>query len=182
MPNEEQIILVDTGDAQVGAMGKLETHEKGLLHRVFSIFIFNAKGEVMLQKRAFDKYHSGGLWSNTCCGHPRNGEELMSAARRRLKEEMGFDCPLQELFVFHYQTIVPTPKIELQENEMNHVLVGEYNDVPVLNPEEASDWRWATLDEIKSDVSKNPDNYTYWFKIILGKQELNSMLYRFIQI
>lgn len=180
MPNEEQIILVDEHDVQVGTMGKLETHEKGLLHRAFSIFVKNNNGEIMLQKRAARKYHSGGLWSNTCCGHPRNGEELLSAAHRRLKEEMGFDCPLQELFVFQYQTTVPTPKVKLEENEINHVLIGEYDNAPVLDPEEASDWKWMALDEIKSDATKNPDSYTYWFKIILGKQKLNSMLYRLI--
>ncbi len=180
MPDEEQIILVDENDAQIGAMGKLETHEKGLLHRAFSIFVRNNNGETLLQKRASSKYHSGGLWSNTCCGHPRNGEELMSAAHRRLVEEMGFDCPLYELFVFSYQATVPTQKTELQENEINHVLIGTYNDAPVLNLEEASDWKWVTLKEIKLDVSKNPDDYTYWFKIIIGKQELNSMLYRLI--
>lgn len=171
MQNEDQIILVDTNDIQVGAMGKLETHEKGLLHRAFSIFVKNNKGEIMLQKRASEKYHSGGLWSNTCCGHPRDGEELLSAAHRRITEEMGFDCPLRELFVLHYQTVVPTPQMKLEENEINHVLVGTYTDAPVLNPEEAGDWKWMALDEIKSDVSKNPDNYTYWFKIILGKAE-----------
>ena len=170
MPNEEQIILVDENDKQIGAAGKLETHEKGLLHRAFSIFVKNNKDEMMLQKRAVGKYHSEGLWSNTCCGHPRSGEELMLAAHRRLKEEMGFDCPLNEIFSFIYQKNLDKG---LKENEFLHVFIGEYDNVPILNPEEASDWRWATPDEIKSNVSKNPDNYTYWFKIVLEKMKMD---------
>lgn len=178
--NEEQIILVDDDDAQIGAMGKLETHEKGLLHRAFSILIFNTKGELMLQKRALGKYHSGGLWTNTCCGHPRNGEELMPAAHRRLKEEMGFDCPLKEISLLQYQTTVPTPRMRLEENEMLHVFFGTYNDAPIVNPEEASEWRRATLAELRSDISENPDTYTYWFKVVLERTA--NMLYTLIHI
>lgn len=177
MHNEEQITLVDKNNVQTGTMGKLETHEKGLLHRAFSIFVKNKKGEIMLQKRALDKYHSGGLWTNTCCGHPRDGEELMPASHRRLKEEMGFDCPLKELFIFHYETVVPTPKIDLKENEIDHVLIGEYSDTPVLNPEEASDWKWMPLNEVRADISKNPNNYTYWFKIALQKAEEEGIVF-----
>ncbi|MDP2655394.1 MAG: isopentenyl-diphosphate Delta-isomerase [bacterium] len=177
MSKEEQIILVNKDDVRIGAMGKLETHEKGLLHRAFSIFVKNNKGEIMLQKRARGKYHSGGLWSNTCCGHPRDGADLISAAHRRLTEEMGFDCPLKEIFTFMYQANLDSG---LKENEFLHVFIGEYNNAPVVNPEEVSDWKWMKFDEIKSDVSKNPDDYTYWFKIMIGKQELSSMLYRLI--
>src|SRR3989344_888973 len=160
MQNEEQIILVNENDYQVGAMGKLETHKKGLLHRAFSIIVKNDKGEIMLQKRALGKYHSGGLWTNTCCGHPRDGEELVSAAHRRLGEEMGFDCALKEISTLTYQVDLERG---LKENEFLHIFAGEYNHAPIVNQEEASDWRWATLDEIKSDISKNPNNYTYWF-------------------
>ncbi len=149
-------------------MGKLETHEKGLLHRAFSIFVKNNDGELMLQKRALGKYHSGGLWTNACCGHPRDGEGLMSAAHRRLKEEMGFDCSLKEISSLIYEAALDRG---LSENEFLHIFIGEYNNAPAVNPEEASDWRWATLDEIKSDISKNPDDYTYWFKIILKEVE-----------
>lgn len=166
MPNDEQIILVDAGDAQIGAMGKLEAHEKGLLHRAFSIFVKNNKGEVMLQKRASDKYHSGGLWSNTCCGHPRDGEELISAAHRRLKEEMGFDCPLREISTLVYEADVDCG---LKENEFLHIFIGEYNNAPTLNPREASDWKWAVPDDVVLHILKHPEEYTYWFKIILGR-------------
>lgn len=168
MPNEEQIILVDTNDVQISAMGKLETHKKGLLHRAFSIIVKNYKSEVMLQKRAVGKYHSGGLWTNTCCGHPRAGEELSQAVHRRLKEEMGFDCELTEMLAFTYQADLDNG---LKENEFLHVFVGEYNDAPVLNPDEADDWKWITTSELKKDVAKNPNSYTHWFKIVLEKTE-----------
>lgn len=177
MPNEEQIILVDANDSPIGTMGKLETHEKGLLHRAFSILIFNTKGELMLQKRAVSKYHSGGLWTNTCCGHPRDGEETLSAAHRRLKEEMGFDCDLAEIAAFIYEADLDKG---LKEHEFLHVFVGEYNGGPVLNPDEADDWRWTAFDDVKADIGKNPDTYTYWFRVILGKQELNNMLYKLV--
>ena len=166
MQNEEQIILVNENDYQVGAMGKLETHEKGLLHRAFSIIVKNDKGEIMLQKRALGKYHSGGLWTNTCCGHPRDGEELIFAAHRRLKEEMRFDCPLRGIAVFTYQADLDKG---LKENEFLHVFVGEYSGTPVLNPEEADGWKWITRNDLDRDVANNPDSYTYWFKIVLEK-------------
>ncbi|MBI4088597.1 isopentenyl-diphosphate Delta-isomerase [Candidatus Kaiserbacteria bacterium] len=166
MQNEERIVLVDGNDTQAGAMGKLEAHKKGLLHRAFSIFIGNNKGEIMLQKRALGKYHSGGLWTNTCCGHPRDGEGLLSAAHRRLKEEMGFDCPLKETSTLIYRVDLDHG---LQENEFLHILTGTYNGMPISNPEEASDWKWATFNEIQSDISKNPNDYTHWFKLVLEK-------------
>lgn len=175
MPKEEQIILVDANDAPVGTMGKLETHEKGLLHRAFSIIVKNDKGEILLQKRAVGKYHSGGLWTNTCCGHPRAGEEILSAAHRRLREEMGFDCELTEVFSCTYQADLDKG---LKENEFLHVFVGEYNGAPVLNPNEADDWKWMAFDDLKADIGKNPDGYTYWFRMILEKQELNNVIYK----
>ena len=168
MQKEDQLILVDTNDVQIGTMGKLETHEKGLLHRAFSIFIKNNKGEMMLQKRAVGKYHSGGLWTNTCCGHPRDGEELSQAVHRRLKEEMGFDCELKEVISFIYQADLDKG---LKENEFLHVFVGEYNGAPVLNPMEADGWKWITKDELIRDVFDNPNSYTYWFKVVLEKIE-----------
>ena len=164
MPNEEQIILVDQNDVQVGAMGKLATHEKGLLHRGFSIVVKNDKGEIMLQKRARGKYHSGGLWTNTCCGHPKDREDLVSAVHRRLKEEMGFDCELKEILTFIYEVNLDKG---LKENEFLHVFLGKYNNVPVLNPEEADDWKWITMNNLQADIAQNPNKYTYWFKIAL---------------
>ncbi|TSC64792.1 MAG: isopentenyl-diphosphate delta-isomerase [Parcubacteria group bacterium Gr01-1014_91] len=168
MQNEEQIILVDENDTQVGTMGKLETHEKGLLHRAFSIIVKNNKGEVMLQKRAVGKYHSGGLWTNTCCGHPRADEELIKAAHRRLREEMGFDCELKEAISFTYQANLDKG---LKENEFLHVFVGEYNNAPIISPAEADGWKWIAENEIRKDVANNPNTYTYWFKVVLKKTE-----------
>lgn len=163
---EEQIILVNENDEPVGAMGKLETHEKGLLHRAFSIFVKNQEGKLMLQKRAETKYHCGGLWTNTCCGHPGGGEETLAAAHRRLGEEMGFDCHLEEVFVFHYTT--PLEK-GLTENEIDHVFVGTFNREPHINPEEADDWAWMTREEIEKDLATHPEKYTYWFGIAMQK-------------
>ncbi len=173
MPKEEQIILVDEDDVQIGTMGKLGAHEKGILHRAFSILIKNSRGEVMLQKRAVGKYHSGGLWTNTCCSHPRVGEDIMSATHRRLKEEMGFDCPLKEIISFTYTADLDRG---LKENEFLHVFVGKYNDDPMVNPEEADDWKWVSFGELRRDVAKHPDNYTYWFKIVLKKMEEDNIV------
>jgi len=163
---EEQIILVNENDEPVGTMGKLETHEKGLLHRAFSIFVKNQEGKLMLQKRAVTKYHSGGLWTNTCCGHPRTGEETLAAAHRRLREEMGFDCHLEEVFVFHYTTSLEKG---LTENEIDHVFVGTFSEEPHINPEEADDWVWMTREEIEKDLAAHPEKYTYWFGIAMQK-------------
>ncbi|MFA5841434.1 MAG: isopentenyl-diphosphate Delta-isomerase [Candidatus Paceibacterota bacterium] len=172
MQNEERIVLVDKNDTQIGVMGKLETHEKGLLHRAFSIIVRNNDGEIMLQKRAVVKYHSGGLWTNTCCGHPRYGEDLEYAAHRRLREEMGFDCTLKEIFNFTYEANLDHG---LREHEFLHVFLGEYNGVPILNPEEADGWKWITIDELKKDMDQNPDKYTYWFKVALKEAEKNNI-------
>lgn len=173
MPKEEQIILVDQNDAQIGTMGKLETHEEGILHRAFSIIVKNSKGEMMLQKRAIGKYHSGGLWTNTCCGHPRAGEDLVPAVHRRLKEEMGFDCELKEILSFAYDVRLDKG---LKENEFLHVFIGEYNKAPILNIEEADDWKWITMNELKTDIVKNPNNYTYWFKVVLEKMKQDNIV------
>ena len=161
---EDQIILVDDRDMQIGVMGKLETHQKGLLHRAFSIFVGSERGELMLQRRSAGKYHCGGLWTNTCCGHPRNGEDLAHAAHRRLREEMGFDCALQEIFAFHYEVAFDNG---LRENEIDHVFVGRYGSDPVLNPEEAEDWKWVRMDDVRADILKNAGKYTYWFAAAL---------------
>lgn len=154
------VILVDENDVQIGVMPKLEAHRQGRLHRAFSVFIFNDKGELLLQRRADDKYHSGGLWTNTCCSHPRPGESIEQAAHARMQEEVGFDCPLQERFSFTYKVAFENG---MNEYEFDHVLTGVYNQDPVLNPEEASAFRWASPDEVREEVRLHPEQYTYWF-------------------
>lgn len=163
---QERVILVDRLDREIGTEEKLKAHHEGKLHRAFSIFIFNVKGELLLQKRAETKYHSGGLWTNTCCSHPHLGEAYHDAARRRLNEEMGFDCELTELFSFIYYI-----KLEnnLFEHELDHVFVGRYNRQPIPNPDEVDDWKWIKVDALKQDIREKPQNYTYWFKLILNR-------------
>lgn len=162
----EEIILVDTSDRQVGTGEKMDVHRQGRLHRAFSIYIFNSKGQLMLQKRHSAKYHSGGLWTNTCCSHPRNGEPLHDAAHRRLKDEMGFDCELREAFSFIYK--VPLDK-GLTEHEYLHVFIGQYDGEPAINPEEAEGWKWMDFSELQKDIKKNPQHYTKWFQLTIDK-------------
>ncbi|MBX2894613.1 MAG: isopentenyl-diphosphate Delta-isomerase [Cyclobacteriaceae bacterium] len=168
----EEVILVDEQDREIGTMEKLAAHEQGKLHRAFSILIFNRKGELMLQQRALDKYHSGGLWTNTCCSHPRPGETAIEAGRRKLIQEMGFDCELTYSHKFIYKVELDN---NLIEHEWDHVLIGSYNGEPALNPEEALSWKFMALDAIQKDVSVNPQNYTQWFKIILQQPQLNKL-------
>lgn len=160
---EEQVILVDTNDTQIGLMAKMEAHEKGLLHRAFSVFTFNKEGKLLLQQRAADKYHSPLLWTNTCCSHQRNGETSLQAGKRRLQEEMGFSCALEEVFSFIYKAPFDNG---LTEHELDHVMVGKYNDNPIVNKEEVAAFKWMTLEEVKVDMEKNPKIYTAWFTII----------------
>jgi isopentenyl-diphosphate delta-isomerase len=162
----EYVILVDENDHVIGREEKLKAHELGLLHRAFSIFVFNKNNELLLQRRALSKYHSAGLWSNTCCSHPRPSEDIMEAAHRKLEQEMGFDCELKELFHFTY-----TAKLEagLTENEFDHVLVGHYDADPKINPDEADDFKWASIEWIREDIIKNQDAYTAWFLICFEK-------------
>ena len=160
---EEQVILVDKNDNQVGLMPKMEAHEKGVLHRAFSVFTFNKKGELMLQQRAAHKYHSPLLWTNTCCSHQRNGETNLEAGKRRLQEEMGFTAELKEIFSFIYKAPFDNG---LTEHELDHVLVGYFDDIPNINKEEVEDYKWMLLEDVKSDIDKNPSIYTEWFKII----------------
>ncbi|MDG2397616.1 MAG: isopentenyl-diphosphate Delta-isomerase [Flavobacteriaceae bacterium] len=162
---EENVVLVDKNDKFIGLMPKMEAHQKGLLHRAFSVFIFNDKNEIMLQKRALNKYHSPGLWTNTCCSHPRNNESIISAGLRRLNDEMGFQTDLKELFNFIYKKSFENGLVEY---EFDYVLIGSYNNSPKLNLIEAEDWKWMSLDEIKKDVEANPNNYTAWLKIIIN--------------
>lgn len=162
----EKIILVDKNDDEIGIGEKIETHRSGKLHRAFSIFIFDSKGDLILQKRAKTKYHSAGLWSNTCCSHPRVGEITEFAAHRRLNEEMGFDCDLKEIFSFVYRV-----KFEnnFSENEYVHVFIGKYDGKINPNPEEVSEWKFVHLDELQIAIQEVPDEYTYWLRIILNK-------------
>ena len=160
--SKEKVILVDENDTQVGLMPKLEAHQKGLLHRAFSIFIFNSNHQLLLQKRAISKYHSGGLWTNTCCSHPREGEETINAANRRLIEEMGIKTNLRKVFDFIYKAELDN---ELTENEFDHVFYGIYNENPIINTEEADDFKWIDMETLNNDITVNGQNYTVWFKI-----------------
>ena len=160
--SKEKVILVDENDTQVGLMPKLEAHQKGLLHRAFSVFIFNSNHQLLLQKRAVSKYHSGGLWTNTCCSHPREGEETINAAKRRLIEEMGIKTNLRKVFDFIYKAELDN---ELTENEFDHVFYGLYNEDPIINTEEADDFKWIDMETLNNDIIVNGQNYTVWFKI-----------------
>jgi isopentenyl-diphosphate Delta-isomerase len=163
---EENVILVNENDEQIGLMPKMEAHEKALLHRAFSVFVFNDKNELMLQQRALDKYHSPGLWTNTCCSHQREGESNIKAGMRRLQEEMGFVVNLQESISFIYKAPFDNG---LTEHEYDHIVIGKYNGTPNINPDEVANWKWMSLEDVKSDMVKNPQSYTEWFKIIFKK-------------
>jgi isopentenyl-diphosphate delta-isomerase len=164
LPLMQQVVLVDEQDHEVGVMEKMEAHEKALLHRAFSVFIFNKKGEMLLQQRAIAKYHSGGLWTNACCSHPRPGEDVKVAAERRLQEELGFSTPLSKAFHFIYKASFENG---LTEYEFDHVLTGVYEGGVYPNSEEVEDTRWLTMDSVQTDISARPGVYTEWFKIAL---------------
>ena len=157
------VILVDKNDNQLGLMEKIEAHKKAVLHRAFSVFILNENNELLLQKRALSKYHSPGLWTNTCCSHPRDGESVINAGIRRLSEEMGFETELNTLFSFIYKAEFDNG---LTEHEFDHVLLGRYNKNPLINKLEVSDWKWIDVELLKKDVVVSPYIYTVWFKII----------------
>lgn len=162
----EMLILVDGKDRQVGMEEKIKTHQEGKLHRAFSIFIFNPEGQMLLQKRAKKKYHSGGLWTNACCSHPRVGEGLEEAARRRLKEEMGFDCSLEKKGAFIYKVNLDH---NLTEHEFDYVFIGEYGGAVIPNPDEADGFKWIDMRELEKDIAAHPQDYTEWFKIAFAK-------------
>jgi isopentenyl-diphosphate delta-isomerase len=163
---EEQVILVNAQDEQIGTMPKMEAHEKAVLHRAFSVFIFNSKNELMLQQRAAHKYHSPLLWTNTCCSHQRVGESNLEAGSRRLQEEMGFVTPLKETTSFIYKAPFDNG---LTEHELDHIMVGHYEAAPVINIEEVEAWKWMPLEAVKADIKLQPALYTEWFKIIFEK-------------
>ncbi len=171
---KEHVILVDNQGKKVGLMEKIEAHEKALLHKAFSVFVFNKKGELLLQQRAKHKYHSPLLWTNTCCSHQRENEENIKAGKRRLQEEMGFVCELEEVFSFIYKAPFDNG---LTEHELDYVMVGFYEENPEINPDEVEDFRWEKLENVKQDIERNPDNYTAWFKIIFEKSYDKLKLY-----
>lgn len=163
---EERVILVDEADVHIGTMPKMEAHRKGVLHRAFSVFIMNEKGEIMLQQRAAQKYHSPLLWTNTCCSHQREGESNIEAGKRRLKEEMGFTTDLKELFSFIYKAPFDNG---LTEHELDHVMLGYYEKAPNINKKEVANWKWIQPEGVQADIAVNPNEYTEWFKIIFDK-------------
>jgi len=160
----DHVILVNEKDEHMGTMDKLEAHQKGLLHRAFSVFVFNNAGQLLLQRRATGKYHSANLWSNTCCSHPYPEEYTLDAARRRLKEEMGIDITLEKKFEFVYRAELDNNLIEY---EFDHVYVGVFNGEPHINPAEASEFKWLSISELKADILLHPNLYTAWLKIAI---------------
>ena len=162
----ERVVLVDEKDNPLGTMEKMEAHEKGVLHRAFSVFIFNNNGEMLLQQRAFSKYHSGGLWTNTCCSHPRDGETTIEAAHRRLQEEMGFDCEIEKAFDFIYKKNLDKG---LTEHEFDHVFIGEFEGEVCFNKEEVNAYIYLPVQAVLEEVNQCPEKYTEWFKICLNE-------------
>ena len=172
----DQLILVDEQDNPIGTCEKMEAHRKGLLHRAFSVFIFDAQGRMLLQQRALSKYHSGGLWTNACCSHPFPGEDNLTAATRRLQEELGFTTSLRKAFDFYYRAAFDNG---LTEHEFDHVFVGQYEGALEVNPQEVMDYCFLSLEETENQLETRPDRYTEWFKIAfprlrLWKQEQQS--------
>jgi len=163
---KEKVILVDETDNAVGEMGKMEAHIKGILHRAFSVFVMDGSNRLLMQRRALEKYHSPGLWTNTCCSHPRSGEAVGQAAHRRMKEEMGFDCPLDSVFTFIYHATFDNG---LTEHELDHVLIGFSEEIPNPNPYEVHEYKWMPLPEIAKSIRDNPELYTVWFRIAFDK-------------
>lgn len=162
----EQVILVDQSDKQIGVIGKIEAHRQGLLHRAFSIFLINDNTEMLLQQRALNKYHSGGLWTNACCSHPKPGESTDQAAERRLWEEMGVVCDLNPIFQFSYKSSLDNG---VTEHEFDHVYMGKFNGVPVVNEQEVLDWKYLSIQLIQEELKNNPQIYSSWFKIAFPK-------------
>jgi isopentenyl-diphosphate delta-isomerase len=166
-----EVILVDEKDNPIGTKEKLEAHKNGgTLHRALSIFIFNDKNELYIQRRALTKYHSAGKWANTCCSHPLPNEDILTAAHRRLKEEMGFDCDMEEVFNFPYKADVGSG---LTEYEFDHIVFGRFNGIPKPTPEEVMDWRLVSLENLKKEISKNKNNFTAWFILMINDVDKN---------
>ena len=171
----EQVILVDEQDQPIGLMEKQAAHIEPQLHRAFSIFLFNSKGELLMQQRALSKYHSPGLWTNTCCSHPRAGETLEEATSRRLMEEMGMTCPMHEVYTFIYKAPVGQG---LTEHEFDHVFIGQSDDIPNINTEEVASWKYMRLDDLKKDLELYPELYTEWFKITFEEMTRHANIFK----
>jgi len=172
----ENVILLDKDNQEVGYEEKIKAHKENKLHMAFSVFVFNSKNELLIQKRHNDKYHSKGLWSNSCCSHPRKGELIEEAAHRRLKEEMGFSCELQKIGSFHYNVELEDG---LWENEIDYVFIGKYDGEVNVDESEVEEYRWISLKNLEEDIKKNPLKYTYWFKEALewsGFSEIKEIL------
>lgn len=163
---EEEVILVNTSDEVLGTMPKMEAHRQAVLHRAFSVFVLNSQGQLMLQQRAADKYHSPLLWTNTCCSHQRMGETNIEAGKRRLREEMGFETELRDLFSFIYKAPFDNG---LTEHELDHVLLGYFAAEPRINPQEVASWKWMGLEEVSADLKARPELYTAWFRIVFER-------------
>jgi isopentenyl-diphosphate Delta-isomerase len=168
----DEVILVDELDAPIGVMEKMKAHRKGVLHRAFSVLIFNDEGEMLIHRRALTKYHSGGLWTNACCSHPREGETTEESGHRRLMEEMGFDCSIEEQFSFIYRAALDN---DLIEHELDHVFFGRFNGNPAPHPDEVCEWKYVTMQALGRDVNVRPEAYTEWFKIILNEIQSKKM-------
>lgn len=163
---EERVILVDENDLEIGTQEKLSAHREGALHRAFSLFVFNSRGKLLLHKRAAGKYHSGSLWANTCCSHPRPQETVEEAAHRKLRSEMGFDCDVRKVFHFIYKVQFEN---RLFEHELDHVFIGTFEADPVPNPEEVDDWKWVDPEELRRDLKAHPESYVYWLHECLDR-------------
>lgn len=171
----EQVILVDEQDQPIGLMEKQAAHIGPHLHRAFSVFIFNSKGELLMQQRALSKYHSPGLWTNTCCSHPRACETLEEATSRRLMEEMGMTCPMHEVYTFIYKAPVGQG---LTEHEFDHVFIGQSDDIPNINTDEVASWKYMRLDDLKKDLELYPELYTEWFKITFEEMTRHANIFK----
>lgn len=169
----ENVILVDEFDNEIGSMEKMEAHRKGMLHRAFSVFLFNTEGKLLIQQRALTKYHSPGLWTNTCCSHPRPNEPMENAVKRRLHEELGLDCRSQFVFKFQYRAVIDN---QLIEHEMDHVYVGTSIEEPIMNREEVHSWKFARLQDLHDELTTRPESFTTWFKMILAHKEFKSFV------
>ena len=173
MDKMEQVVLVDEQDHPIGLMEKQAAHIGPHLHRAFSVFIFNSEGELLMQQRALSKYHSPGLWTNTCCSHPRDGETLAEATSRRLMEEMGMRCEMHEVYTFIYKAPVGQG---LTEHEFDHVWIGRSDDTPQINREEVESWKYMSLSDLKKDIQLHPELYTEWFKITFEEMSRHAEL------